>query len=96
MNLDELRKNYRDDILAIAEKYGADNVRVFGSIVHHNLREDSDIDLLVHFKPGTSLLDEAGLDIALNQLLNRKVDLIGEDVVRDEFRPYIFNSAIPL
>lgn len=96
MQLDELRSKYRGSILALANKYHADNVRVFGSVARGEATEESDIDFLVHFKSGASLLDESGLDRELHELLGRSIDLIGDDVVRTEFKPFIFNESIPL
>ena len=94
MQLNELR-NHRTAILQLAEKYHAEDVRVFGSVARGE-PHPHDIDLLVHFKPGASLLDEVGLDIALNQLLGEKVDIIGDDVVRPEFMPFIDAEAVAL
>jgi predicted nucleotidyltransferase len=96
MQLIELRNKYRESILATADKYRAENVRVFGSVARGEAVSDSDIDFLVRFKPGASLLDEAGLDRELKALLGASVDVIGEDTLRDEFRPFILRDAVPL
>lgn len=96
MQLTDLRHNYREGILAIAAKYNASNVRVFGSVARGDGKTDSDIDFLVRFNPHASLLDEAGLSRELSALLNQAIDVIGEDVIRDEFRPYILSEAIVL
>jgi predicted nucleotidyltransferase len=96
MNIETLRHKYRDQILQIAEKYKAENVRIFGSVVRGEDRVDSDVDLLVSFKKGASLLDEAGLDIDLNELLHCKVDVISDRAIRSEFRPFILKEAKPL
>lgn len=93
MNILVLREKYRDQILKIADKHKAENVRVFGSVVRGEERKDSDIDLLVHFKSGASLLDEVGLEIDLKELLGCEVDLISDRAVRNEFKSFIFNEA---
>ena len=93
MNLETIRTKYREQILQIADKYKADDVRIFGSVARGESREDSDIDILVHFKKGASLLDEAGLDIDLKELLGCKVDVLSDRVIRDEFRPFILREA---
>lgn len=82
-------------MMAIADAHHAEDIRVFGSVARGE-PHPRDIDILVRFKPGASLLDEAGLDLAFNQLIGEKVDVIGEDVVRDEFKPFIFAEAVPL
>jgi len=95
MRIDELRKKYRDMILRIAARNQAEDVRVFGSMARGETAP-RDIDFLVRFKPGASLLDEAALDRELKELLGQPVDVIGEDVIRDEFRPFILSEAVPL
>ena len=69
MTLEELRSRYRTRILEIAEKRGARNVRVFGSIARGEQRSDSDIDIVVDFLPGRSLLDLTGLWLDLEEAL---------------------------
>jgi predicted nucleotidyltransferase len=96
MNIDTLREKYRDQILEIAHRYKADNIRVFGSVARGDSKDGSDVDLLVHFKQGASLLDESGLDIDLKALLGCKVDVISDRAIRDEFRPFILGEAKPL
>lgn len=96
MNIETLRKKYRDQILNIAGRYKAENIRIFGSLVRGENRNDSDIDLLVHFKDGASLLDESGLEIDLSELVGCKFDIISDRAIREEFRPFILNEAKPL
>jgi len=66
----------RDDILRIAARYGARNLRVFGSVARGDDRTHSDIDLLVDMDPDRSLLDIAGLGQDLEKLLDRRVDVL--------------------
>lgn len=96
MLLDQLRRQYREQILALAEQYKAENVRVFGSVARGEEKPGSDVDILVHFKPGASLLDESGLEIALGDMLGRRVDLIGDTAIKDLLRENILNGAVPL
>ncbi len=63
----------RGEILAVAERYGITNVRVFGSVARHEAREDSDLDLLVTFPPTASLFDLIGLEQDLTELLGLEV-----------------------
>jgi hypothetical protein len=69
----------REDILRVAAQHGAYNVRVFGSAARGDAREDSDVDFLVEFEPGRSLLDQAALAVDLQELLGRKADVVTED-----------------
>ena len=96
INLDQLRSKYRAQILSVANKYHADNIRIFGSVARGETSAKSDIDILVHFKPNASLLDEAGLDRELKALLGQSVDVIGDDSLRKEFKKSILNEAVPL
>ena len=66
----------RHDILRIAARYGARNLRVFGSVAHGDDRVGSDVDLLVDMAPDRSLLDVVGLGQDLEELLDRKVDVL--------------------
>ena len=78
MGLDLLLKEKREEILRIAAKHGARNVRVFGSVARGEADERSDIDFLVEFEPGRSLLDHSALVLDLEDLLGRKVDVVTE------------------
>jgi predicted nucleotidyltransferase len=75
MTLEEVRSRYRDQVEAIAGRRGAHDVRVFGSIARGDQSYDSDIDLLVDFEPGRSLLGLTGL-LDLEKLLPCKVDVV--------------------
>jgi predicted nucleotidyltransferase len=78
MALEELLKEKREAILHICAKHGARNVRVFGSVARGEAGEGSDLDLLVEFELGQSLLDHAALILDLEDLLGRKVDIVTE------------------
>lgn len=82
--------------MAIARKYGARRVRVFGSIRRRNGDERSDVDLLVDALPGASLLDHARLEIGLEEVLGRKVDVVEEETLPWSMRPQILAEAVPL
>jgi predicted nucleotidyltransferase len=75
MSLEELRSR-RNEILSVAARHGASNVRVFGSVVRGDDLHDSDIDLLVEVEPGRSLLDVIGLEQELAELLGRRVEVL--------------------
>ena len=77
--MEEILGTKREDILRIAAQHGAYNVRVFGSAARGDTRGDSDVDFLVEFEPGRSLLDQAALAADLQELLGRKADVVTED-----------------
>ena len=86
----------RQDILRVAAKHGARNLRVFGSAARGEDRADSDLDLLVEMEPGRSLLDLVALGQDLETLLERKVDVLTDTSVHPAIRPHILADARPL
>jgi uncharacterized protein len=90
-----IRRN-RDAILEIAARYGARDVRIFGSVARGDVTDDSDLDLVVRFEPGRSLFDHGGLIVDLEELLGVKVDVISERGMRERFRDRVMKEAIPL
>jgi predicted nucleotidyltransferase len=93
--LDAIREN-RDAILRIAAKYGALQVRVIGSVARGQARPDSDVDFLVTWREGTSLLDQAALILELEKLLGRKVDIASDGWVKPSIRESVYRDAIAL
>ncbi len=96
MSLYELLQTKREDILQTARKYGAYNVRVFGSVARGEADEKSDIDLLVDMEKGRSLLDLAGLLVDLEDLLGCKVDVVTEKGLRERIRERVLKEAVAL
>jgi predicted nucleotidyltransferase len=83
MYLNDLLKSRREEILEMAAKHGARNVRVFGSVARGEADARSDIDLLVEFKRGTTLLGNAALIHELEELLGVKVDVASDRGLRE-------------
>jgi predicted nucleotidyltransferase len=83
-------------VLALARERGATNVRVFGSVARGEDGPSSDIDLLVDFPQGTTLLTVIGLELALRELLGVDVDLGPADALRPEMRQRVLGEAQPL
>ena len=78
MELFDKLKEKREDILRIASRHGAYNVRVFGSVARGDADSGSDIDFLVDMEPDRSLFDLGGLLMDLKVLLKQKVDVVTE------------------
>jgi len=95
-NLGLLIAEKRQAILDVAAKHGATRVRLIGSVARGEARPDSDIDLLVTWRDGTSLLDQAALIIELEQLLGRKVDVASDGWVKHGLRESIYRDAVAL
>jgi len=96
MDVKTLLKVRRKEILEIAARNGAVNVRVFGSVARGDDRPDSDIDFLVNLESGRSLLDLARLLRELNTLLNRPVDVVTEAGLRPRIKPQVLKEARPV
>ena len=92
----DLLRERREEILQVAAKHGARNVRVFGSIARGEDDERSDIDLLVEFELGRSLLDHASLWLELQELLGCKVDVVSEGGIKPRIRDRVLREAVPL
>jgi hypothetical protein len=87
----------REEIVRLAEKHGAMNVRVFGSVARGEASEDSDIDFLVTWNYGyLSRWGGIGLSIELAELLGRNVDVVGEDELHCVIRERVLEEARPL
>ena len=92
----EKLQQQKSSTLDIANYYRATNIRVFGSVVLGEARENSDIDLLVDFLPGSTLLDQVGLVNALSATLGRKVDLVSARALNKHLRHRVLQEAIAL
>ena len=86
----------RDAIVAIARSHGADNLRVFGSVVSGNAHADSDLDLLVTMTPQSSLLDRIAIIQELEELLHIKVDVVNEKALHQSIRRTVLEQGVPL
>ena len=96
MGLSDLLKTRRDEILRIAAKYGARNVRVFGSAARGEAGPKSDVDFLVDMEQGRSLLDLIGLGEELEAILRLSVDVITDRSVSPYLRDRIYSEAVVL
>jgi uncharacterized protein len=96
MGIDELLKEKREEILAIAAKHGAYNVRVFGSVARGEATDKSDVDFLVEIEQGRTLLDQISLIQNLEDLLGRKVDVAEPDNLHKFIKDRVLKEAILL
>lgn len=95
LTLASLRKR-KEEIVALASAHGAHNVRVFGSIARGEASETSDIDLLVDFEAGRSLMDHGELLMDLEEKLGCPVDLVSARGLTGRFRERVLADAVPL
>jgi len=96
MTLQEIRSRYRAQIVAAAERRGARNIRIFGSVARGDQRYESDIDFLVDFEPGRSLLDLTGLWLDLETVLGCKVDVVSGRGLKPRMASEVMRDAVSL
>lgn len=96
MTLGERLNAQRSAMLRLAAKYGARNVRVFGSAARGDADEASDVDVLVDLEPGRTLLDLGGFQFELEALLNCRVDVVTERGLRQRIRERVLREAVPV
>jgi predicted nucleotidyltransferase len=96
MALEDLVRDKRSEILRLANKYGARNIRIFGSLARGEADTDSDLDLLVTMEEGRTLLDLVGLWQDLEELLGRKVDVTSDGGLSPHLRERILAEAVAL
>jgi uncharacterized protein len=96
MNIEARLQEKRQEILAAAAKYGAYNIRVFGSVARGEADSESDIDFLVDMEAERSLLDLGGLLMELQALLDCQVDVVTEKGLRKRIRERVLSEAMPL
>lgn len=96
MNIGAQLQEKREAILATAAKYGAYNVRIFGSVARGEADSESDVDFLVEMEAERSLFDLGGLLMELQDLLNCPVDVVTEKGLRSRIRDRVLSEAIPL
>ena len=86
----------REAVRAVVSRYPAANPRVFGSVLHGDDHEDSDIDILVDALPGATLFDLGDLQMALQELLGVSVDLLIPGELPKQFRDKVLAEAAPI
>jgi predicted nucleotidyltransferase len=96
MRPSEVLPQHRETIRQLVLQAGIANPRVFGSVLHGDDEDGSDLDLLVDPAPRTSLLDVAGLQIEIEQLVGIKVDLRTPRELHPRFRDKVLAEAASL
>jgi predicted nucleotidyltransferase len=89
-------KEYREQIRRIIEANRGQNPRVFGSVLHGNDTDESDLDILIDAAPKFTLFDMARIALEIEKLINKKVDVRTPDDLSPNFRPQVVAEAMPI
>jgi len=95
-DLEALLKEKREEIIQIAAKHGAFDVRIFGSVARGEAQSDSDVDLLVKTESETSAWFPAGLILDLEEIVDRRVEIVTERGLNQHIRDHVLREALPL
>ncbi len=95
VTLDTLRREKRTEIVGLGEKYGARNIRVFGSVARGDNQAESDVDFLVDMDQDRTLFDLAGFAADVQDLLDAKVDVVTPGGLR-YLRERVLSEAVPI
>jgi uncharacterized protein len=97
LGIQDLLAGRREQILAIADRHGAYNVRVFGSVARGEATIDSDVDFLIDYQlEKITPWFPAGLMLDLEALLQRKVDVATVDMLKERMKDRILQEAVVL
>ena len=86
----------REQIIELARRHGAHDVRIFGSVARGDSDDASDLDLVVRFDPMRTLLDQGALLMDLRELLGIQVDVVSEGALTGRFGQTVRDEAVPL
>ena len=89
-------EKYKDAIVNVLNKHDVKRASLFGSIVREEMTDESDIDILIEFKGVKSLLDLAGLKIALEEALESKVDVLTFDSIHPLLKEQILAEQVEI
>ncbi len=86
----------KQKILPILQRYGVKRVGLFGSCVRGEMREDSDIDILVEIEKDISLLDFVGIKLEIEDALGKKIDLVEYSTIKPLLRERILSEQVTI
>lgn len=89
-----LKEEIKEKIISILVKHGIKRILVFGSYARNEATPKSDLDLIVDFPEGTSLLDHVGIEMELSEALNMKIDLLSRNGISPYIKDDVLNEAI--
>ena len=89
-------QTHRAAIRAVVARHRASNARVFGSVLHGEDHEGSDLDILIDPTINTTRMDVAKIQVELEELLGVSVDVLTPNALPDKFRDFVLDEAVPV
>jgi len=86
----------REVVVPVLKRHGVTRAAVFGSVARGEGRPDSDVDIVVEFEEGRSLLDQAGLRLELAELLGRVADVVTYASLHPRLRERILREQVSI
>lgn len=96
MRPSEVLAHHREEIRRVVASHRACNPRVFGSAIHGDDTEGSDLDILVDPTPETTLFDIGAIRHELLQLLGVSVDVLTPKALPEKLRAAVIAEAVPV
>lgn len=90
----KLSEEIKKKIISILVKYGVKKILIFGSYARNEATPISDLDLIVEFPEGTSLIDHIGIEFELSEALNMKIDLLSQNGISPYIKDQIMKEAV--
>ncbi len=96
ITLRDIKRDFKEEIYNVAEKFGVVSIRVFGSVARDEQTPSSDIDFLVKAPQGATFFTLVRFQRELEELLKCKVDVVTESGLSKHLRPIIESESVPL
>jgi len=90
----QLSEEIKNKIISILVRHGIKKILVFGSYARNEATSNSDLDLIVEFPEGSSLLDHIGIEFELSETLKMKIDLLSQNGISPYIKDKIMKEAI--
>jgi hypothetical protein len=90
----QLSEEIKNMIISILVRHGIKKILVFGSYARNEATSNSDLDLIVEFPEGSSLLDHIGIEFELSETLKMKIDLLSQNGISPYIKDKIMKEAI--
>jgi len=89
-------EHLRNQVEDVMRRRGVTRAGVFGSVARGDATPESDVDFLVEFEKGRTLLDLSGLRLDLRDALGRDVDVATPNSLHPAMRDQILSELVPI